>query len=170
MAFDLNTASPEMKKSPEVLQTPEVQEVAVEVAPTESAPAVQYAAQEVAEQPQIEASTPPAPVATNVETPQDPLYKKIEGVLADEAIGTLYGNLPKAKKDAFRIQGEKLAHEITESIRRRKFKPYKALMGTRKWLGMVDAKFPYLLQKAKNELDELQEVDEAVGKGEEIVL
>lgn len=154
MAFDLNTVSPELKKSPEIAQVPEVQEAQIEAPQVEQALAVEYAS---APQEQVQSiEVPHQTEQTAVATHKDELLEQVESILADKTIMKIYPQLPEGKKTQFKEAGEKLAREVRDGIRTMKLKPYRVLNGVTKWLSIIpNVDKYYLLQEAKIDVDQI---------------
>ena len=158
MAFDLNTVSPEVPKTPEIAQTPEAQEVGLEVPQQEQAPTVEYAPAPQVQPQQIEV---PHQVEQPVVSQKDQLLEQVESILADKTVMKIYAQLPEGKKHQFKEMGEKVAKEISDGIRTRKLKPYKVLSGITKWLSIIpNVEKYYLLQEAKIDVDQVLALSE----------
>ncbi len=154
MAFDLNTVSPEMKKSPEIPQTTENREAGLEVPQGEQAQvAVEYT-------PAVEVQPQPIEVPQNFEQPvsvqKDELLAQVEAILADKTIMKIYPQLPEDKKIKFKEAGEKLAREVRDGIRTKQLRPYRVLNGVTSWLSMIPNVDRYFLrQEAKLDVDQI---------------
>jgi hypothetical protein len=80
---------------------------------------------------------------------------RIEGVL-QEGLEDTYKELPEAKKEEFRIKGEKVAREIFAHLGRPKPKPAKMAKMITSWLSVIpEFSGHYIEQSAKNKTDKL---------------
>ncbi|MFA5946709.1 MAG: hypothetical protein WC813_01670 [Patescibacteria group bacterium] len=168
MAFDLTSPSPEIKKSPEVLQTPEAQEVSVEVPHVEPVVEPQPATQQPASEPEV-VVVPAAPVATNVQMATDDkyarIYKKVDDAFGNKRIAPLFKGLSPAGQQEALTEGAKLTRRIADMIYRNDLKDHEVLVGTRKWLSIFPkhekkTQKAFLEQEAKLDLETAQRIAE----------